>query len=590
MEDNISPSQDIDQRVRYTLLRVYSKYEPVLLFGYLLFVFVIVQITWHTAQLRTTLVFWLSLNIIIVAHALWLGLKFKKQAHQHSPERWLRMRIYSSLAFGLLWGVGPALFMNLSDMMNLVTFSILILGVLSSSAYFLSIIPPLFHLFFVPVLLCYSGIVFWEGMYIIAAATMLFLVFLTWMSHQIHRMMFAVYAARYENELLAESLRHEKEQVEKASRAKTRFLAAASHDLRQPLQAQRLFAEAIKARSQHTELSQLGSQLIESQHAMQLMLDELLDISRLDAGIVAPNLSAVSLYALFIRLHADFTPLAESKGLRFHLHWPPNDAVVHCDPSLLDRILLNLLNNAIRYTHTGSVMLAARQRGQRWRIEVRDSGIGIPIHQQQDIFEEFRQLDNAARDRSKGLGLGLSIVQRLCQLLTYPLSLTSRPGKGSVFAIKIPTWTGSVVNDVKTLPNFTALTGLTALAIDDDQAIREALKASLQTFGIIVHTAANRDEAIQILGHHAPDVMIVDYRLPDFDNGLSVIESLRSNSNHEIPAILLTGDTAPEKLIELGKTECTVLHKPVSLDSLLQAIQESREMGSDTNAADVRII
>jgi len=535
---------------------------------------VIVQITWHTTELRTTLIFWLVLNIIIVAHALWLGLKFKKQAHLHSPERWVRMRIYSSLAFGLLWGMGPALFMNLSDMVNLVTFSVLILGVLSSSAYFLSIIPPLFYLFFVPVLLCYCAIVFWEGMYIIAAATMLFLAFLAWMSHQIHRMMFAVYAARYENELLAESLCHEKEQVEKASRAKTRFLAAASHDLRQPLQAQRLFAEAIKARSHNTALNQLGSQLIESQHAMQLMLDELLDISRLDAGIVAPNLSAVSLYAIFIRLHADFTPLAESRGLRFHLHWPPNDAVVHCDPGLLDRILLNLLNNAIRYTLTGSVMLAARQRGQRWRIEVRDSGIGIPINQQQDIFEEFRQLDNAARDRSRGLGLGLSIVQRLCQLLAYPLSLTSCPENGSVFAIEIPIWTGPVASDEKTSPNFTALAGLTALAIDDDQAIREALKASLQTFGVIVHTAANRDEAIQILKYHLPDVMIVDYRLSGFDNGLDVIESLRG-SNHEIPAILLTGDTAPEKLVELGKTKCTVLHKPISLNNLLQAILES---------------
>jgi len=572
---DLHKAKAIDQRVRYTLLRIYSKYEPVLLFGYLLFVVVIVQISWHEVALRTALMIWLGLNFIIVMHALWLGLCFKKHEEKYSPARWVRRRIYSSLAFGLLWGAAPALFMNLSDMGNLVTFSVLILGVLSASAYFLSIVPPLFHLFFVPVLLCYSGIVFWEGMYIIAAATVLFLIFLTWMTHQIHRMMFAVYAARYENELLAESLRHEKEQVEKASRAKTRFLAAASHDLRQPLQAQRLFAEAIKTRAHQTELSQLSSKLIESQHAMQMMLDELLDISRLDAGIVAPNLSAVSLFALFIRLQADFTPLAESKGLRFHLHWPPNDALVHCDPSLLDRILLNLLNNAIRYTHTGSVMLAARQRGQRWRIEVRDSGIGIPIHQQQDIFEEFRQLDNAARDRSKGLGLGLSIVQRLCQLLTYPLSLTSRPGKGSVFAIEIPIWEGSIIRDVETASSFTALAGLTALAIDDDQTIREALKASLQTFGIIVHTAANRNEAIQILRQHVPDVMIVDYRLLGFDNGLATIKSLRSNINHNTPAILLTGDTAPEKLIELDKTECTVLHKPASLNNLLQAIQES---------------
>ena len=438
LEDNRTQSQDIHQRVRYTLLHVYSKYEPVLLFGYLLFVFVIVQITWHTTELRTTLIFWLVLNIIIVAHALWLGLKFKKQAHLHSPERWVRMRIYSSLAFGLLWGMGPALFMNLSDMVNLVTFSVLILGVLSSSAYFLSIIPPLFYLFFVPVLLCYCAIVFWEGMYIIAAATMLFLAFLAWMSHQIHRMMFAVYAARYENELLAESLCHEKEQVEKASRAKTRFLAAASHDLRQPLQAQRLFAEAIKARSHNTALNQLGSQLIESQHAMQLMLDELLDISRLDAGIVAPNLSAVSLYAIFIRLHADFTPLAESRGLRFHLHWPPNDAVVHCDPGLLDRILLNLLNNAVKFTDRGTVTLTAEVVSEELVVRVADTGIGIKSEDLRQLFQPFRQVDTGLTRQHEGTGLGLAICRRLAGLLGGVINAASDWGKGSVFTFTLP--------------------------------------------------------------------------------------------------------------------------------------------------------
>ncbi|PIQ34059.1 MAG: hypothetical protein CO186_08170 [Zetaproteobacteria bacterium CG_4_9_14_3_um_filter_49_83] len=572
---------DIENRVRYALLDIYTGQQPVLLSGYLLFVFVIAYMTRDVAELRSALLIWCGLNLAIVADVLRLVWLFKKNKHRFTAPAWVRVLIPRTLVFGLLWGVGPLLFMDVSSTHHMVTFSVLILGVLSASAYFLSIIPPLFHLFFVPSLMLYGSIVYVQGMYIVAAATMLFLFFLTWMAHKIHHMMYEVYVARFQNERLAQSLREEKERAEKANRAKTSFLAAASHDLRQPLQAQRLFAEAIHARTQEAELSELGEQILASQHAMQLMLDGLLDISRLDAGTVTPELHAVSLHGLFSSLSGDFSLLAEGKGLQFHMHWPPKETAIHSDPGLLESILRNLLNNALRYTRRGAIMLAARKRGQYWRIEVRDSGIGVPVVYQQEIFEEFRQLGNPERDRTKGLGLGLSIVQRLCRLLDYPLTLYSRPNRGSVFAIEVPALTRAIglIDEVVTDLDLTMLQGLFVLVIDDEQSIRQGLQASLQGYGIRVQAAANRREACAIVESAIPDIIITDYRLPENDNGVAVVESLCVMSKRHIPAILLTGDTSPERLQALQTTPWPMLHKPASINTLLHAIQDVFQPG-----------
>jgi len=568
---------NIENRVRYALLHIYTSQLPALLSGYLLYVFVIVYMTWNVGELRVPLLIWCGLNLAIVADVMRLVWVFKKNERKYSASGWVRMLIPRTLVFGLLWGAAPGLFMNVHDVHNLVTFSVLILGVLSASAYFLSIVPPMFHLFFIPSLVMYASIVYAKGLYIVAAATFLFLLFLAWMAHQIHHMMYQVYQARFQNERLAQSLNEEKERVERASRAKTSFLAAASHDLRQPLQAQRLFTEAICARTQQSDLSALGDQILASQNAMQLMLDGLLDISRLDAGTVEPNLHKVSLHDLFFRLSADFSALAEEKGLQLHLHWPPKEATLHSDLGLLESILRNLLNNAIRYTQQGGVMLAARKRGQHWRIDVRDSGIGIPPQQQQEVFEEFRQLGNPERDRSKGLGLGLSIVQRLCRLLDYPLTLYSRPHKGSVFAITVPALLDSavVMDEVVSDVDLPSLQTLSLLVIDDEKPIREGLKAVLQPYVLQVDDASHRHEAIQRVNAHRPDVVIVDYRLPDNDNGVAVIEALSALNQAPIAAILLTGDTAPDRLQALQATSYQVLHKPASLNALLLAIHHA---------------
>jgi len=382
---------------------------------------------------------------------------------------------------------------------------------------------------------------------------------------------------RIQNEILAQNLQKEKENIEKVSRAKMQFLAAASHDLRQPLQAQRMLAESIKMQTKNSELSQLSEQMMTSQLSMQSMLDSLLDISRLDAGIIKQNPVSISLHHLFDNLAHEFEPLAKKKDLNFYVHWPPQDAVARCDLGLIESIIRNLLSNAIRYTNKGSVMLAIRKRKHYWRVEIRDSGIGISQEKQSVIFEEFKQLHNSERDRSKGLGLGLSIVKRLCQLLNYQLTLYSRHERGSVFSFTIPIEADAsekIHNDITHEINIESLTNISFLLIDDLFEIREALSKAFLNYGLLIRTCATLNEAIAMTKTKVPDIIIADYRLVNEENGWDVIIALRELTGIKIPAVILTGDTEPEKLVLLESTSCPILHKPISMDKLLNTIMQ----------------
>ncbi len=573
MSDN---ELDIDQKVRYALIRNYTEQLPLLLVGYLTIALLIVYSSWNnSSESQTVLVGWYALNVVMVIHVLWITRVYRYDEFKFSPAGWIRILIPDTLALGVLWGLTPVLFMDILDAHSVLTICVLTLGVLSAASYSLSIVPPLFYLFFTPVLMQLILEVYAEGLYIVVATTALFFLFLGWMSHKIFQMIYGVNAARFQSEALAESLREEKEMVERVSQAKTRFLAAASHDLRQPLQAQRMFAEAISARSQNSELNTLGNQIIESQRAMQSMLDALLDISRLDAGTVEPKPIEVKLNDLFHQLVCEFEPMAESKGLVLAVRWPPEHTMVRCDMGLVESILRNLLSNAICYTDTGTVMLAVRRRGSDWRLEVRDSGQGIALEQQQEIFEEFRQLGNPERDSSKGLGLGLSTVQRLCHLLSYPLTLYSRSGHGSVFAFLLPQITGDIVlrQETKVVLELESIPVMDVLVIDDERSVREGLLSALTSYGMNVRCASTREEAIKLVNERRPDVLSVDYRLRDEDTGAAVIMAIREHLGEDIPAVLLTGDTAPERLKQLQGSGCPVLHKPVAIKELLATMQ-----------------
>ena len=377
-----------------------------------------------------------------------------------------------------------------------------------------------------------------------------------------------------------------------ANQAKSRFLAAASHDLRQPMHALGLFIAQLRERVTESETLALVGKVESAVTALQELLDALLDVSRLDAGVVTATTADFRLQPLLARLDAAFAPQAERKGLR--LRAVPTALAVHSDPVLTERILLNLLSNAVHYTERGGILIGCRRHGQNVRIEVWDSGVGIAPEHREAVFQEFYQLSNPERDRRKGLGLGLAIAARLARLLDSRIDLRSRPGKGSVFAIELPRGTAqAVAAETGVVMPTAVLQGARVLVVDDDALVLDAMASLLTQWGCRVTTAANGAEALERIGGGGgpPDVLLCDYRLPNGETGVNVIARLRAAAGRQIPATLVTGDTAPERLREAREAGYPLLHKPLQpakLRALLEHLLASRVSASAPASAAIQ--
>lgn len=368
--------------------------------------------------------------------------------------------------------------------------------------------------------------------------------------------------ARKIEEATAE-LRARKEEAERANLAKSRFLAAASHDLRQPMHALGLFISELGQQSHTPDSRRLVQRIAASAEAMENLLDSLLDISKLDAGVLQPSLRSFPLEPLLDRLAAQMRPAAEDHDLQFKVR--PSKAWVESDPVLFERILTNLVSNALRYTTHGRVLVACRRRGQRLRVEVRDSGIGIAPEAQEIIFQEFVQLDNDERARDKGLGLGLAIVRRLANLMGHGLDLRSAPQRGSVFAVEVPLAAAqpSAATDDNRAPG--DLGGVVVALLDDDPLARSGMESLLTAWGCVViaaETPAELVDALTVAGK-PPQVLISDFRLHGPHNGVDIIYTLRQQATTPVAAVLISGDTGPETLRLAQDAGVPLLHKPV---------------------------
>ena len=356
-------------------------------------------------------------------------------------------------------------------------------------------------------------------------------------------------------------------QLELANLAKSRFIAVASHDLRQPLHALGLFVAQLRTRLDAPDRDHVIERIDAAIDAMNELFNALLDISKLDAGVLAPDLREFPVNHLLKRIESTFAAAALEKGLHFRV--VPCGSWVSSDVILLERSLLNLVSNAVRYTVQGGVVVGCRRRTGRVRIDVWDSGIGIPDDQQRNIFGEFYRLTGPDRDESRGLGLGLAIVDRLCRLLDHPIELRSQPGKGSRFSIWLPL---AAVRSEQAAPSlFTkdmidTIRDKLVVVIDDDEPVRDGMARLLQSWGCQVVAAASDNAALAALVEHVrqPDLIISDYRLGDGNTGFKAIERLRSALCAPIPAFLISGDTAPERLREASASGYHLLHKPVS--------------------------
>jgi len=392
-------------------------------------------------------------------------------------------------------------------------------------------------------------------------------------------------------------LRAAMEAAEQANQAKSKFLAAASHDLRQPLHAFGLLITGLSYRANTPEIERIANRMEQALESLQDMLNALLDISRLDAGVLRAEVGDVDMMRLFERIDADFQPIAQEKGLKLVVR--PCDAVVRSDPMLLDRILRNLVSNAIRYTGEGGVLLGGRRRHDGLghavlRLECWDTGIGIREDKQREIFEEFHRLDEPVRDSRKGLGLGLAIVDRFSKLLGTPIALRSVYGKGSVFSIEVPLEDDSVTTagqeDGHDAMATRPLQGLTVVLLDDDPLALESLTTLIEDWGGRVIAGESLDEVATLLADRdtVPDLMLVDYSLGDGVDGVAAIGALRDRHGQGVPALLVTGQTDPLSLDAVRATGLPWVTKPVPAAMMLAAIERILPVANDGGEAVTR--
>nr|WP_246338179.1 ATP-binding protein [Azospirillum oleiclasticum] len=365
---------------------------------------------------------------------------------------------------------------------------------------------------------------------------------------------------------IEEELNDAKVEAERADLAKSKFLAAASHDLRQPVQSLMFFIHVLSERlADHPAASVVGT-MQQALDALKSLLDGILDLSRLDAGVITPQVEPVRVGGLLNRIRAEYTPRFADKGLRLRVRH--SDALVETDPALLGSILGNLVENALKYTESGGVLVAARRRGRWLRLEVWDTGIGIAPGHLTDIFNEFVQLANPERDRSQGLGLGLAIVKRLARLLQHPMTVRSIPGRGSVFAVTVPLHAEPEAFTADDAPKAAGGDGDARLVVvvDDDATVRVGLAAMLESWGYEVVAEAEGEAAVAALARigRRPGVVLADYRLGEGGTGVDAIDAVRRSCGWSVPAILLTGDTAATSGLHADRAGFTIIHKPVT--------------------------
>ena len=371
-------------------------------------------------------------------------------------------------------------------------------------------------------------------------------------------------------------------EIERTTAARSRFLASASHDLRQPFQAMRLFLDALCSQIADEKALHTAEMLGNAMTAGERLLNALLDISTLDAGTVTADVQTFALDEMLGQLVDEFRPQCEEKGLRLRAHLRPGTAVT--DPVLLGRIVRNLLSNAIRYTQRGGLLLTMRRRGNRWRVEVWDTGFGIPEEQQSAIFDEFHQLENPNRDPTRGLGLGLAIVRRLSDLLHTPVEVHSRVGRGTMFAVTVESGAPQVEPEpappAQAAPaGASPLAGMSVLAVDDDSMVLTGLTMILEGWGCNVAAAGDMREVFAVLDGlpEAPAVILTDLRLPGTVSGFDVIDRVRRLYGRDIPAVVLSGETAQSALLEGQRRGCSFLHKPLHPGELRQVLEQLRQ-------------
>jgi len=536
----------------------------------------------------------------IARFAVWRAYH-KANPPPEQARRWGRYAVIVYALSGFIWGFGNIILYPPGHVEYQLLLLFVALGAAMGALVGQVSYMPTFYWFMYPLILLSVGSFLRDPDGIHIAFSLLMLVYLavgTRLALNLHRSYLESLYLRFQNVDLIENLQKQKaaavsalQSAEESSRAKSRFLAAASHDLRQPLHALSLFVQSLE----EAELPRSERKTLENVRratdAMEELFNALLDVSKLDAGIVEVNRAVVPVRPILERVVGEYKPVAEAKGLRLRSRC--RDVYVRTDAVLLERIVRNLVSNAICYTDAGSVLIGCRKARTGVRIDVWDTGPGIPANQRELIFHEFYQAGNPERDRRKGLGLGLAIVDRLSRLLDHPVSVRSQEGRGSVFRVDLPA--GDPADYVADSPEPSSvakadLAGRWIIVIDDELAVQQGAEAVLRKWKCEVTVAGSLAELQACFADtdRVPDLIISDYRLRGNENGIQVIRAIRQEYNIEIPAVLITGDTGPDRLREAQASGLPLLHKPLGparLRTLLASLLTDNGRRKDRTAS-----
>ncbi len=548
-----------------------------------------------------------ALYLLTFARIL-LDWRYRRQADESRTRdwrRWARRFTLLSWVSSALWGALGWLAFLPDEPQTLAFVCIVITGIASGAVPSLSAFPLAYAGSLVAILLpfairCFLG----EGP--IYDTYLIFTICLfgvdLYYSRVTHGTLAETVRLRFENLSLITSLQEERDKAQSADRSKSRFLAAASHDLRQPIHALSLFVSTLGALGRNGDVPAKNARDLADRArsviaSLGSLLDALLDISKLDAGVVTVAREPVSLRRLFSDLKAEFSGIARNQDLDWRV--VATDAWVDTDPMMLKRVLDNLLSNAFRYTRTGRVLIGCRRRGAAVEVQVWDTGVGIPVSEQGAIFEEFVQLQNPARDRAQGLGLGLAIVERTAALLGHPVKVVSTEGRGSMFSITLPLAVPlSPAPAGRAHPAAASQQG-GIVVIDDERDALDATALLLRTLGYAVYAgrsaAAARDQHARAARREAApiDLVITDYRLEGGKTGIDAIREITSYLGRDVPALILSGDTSPARLREVTASGYRLLHKPldaVRLEEEIEAVlaETSQEAARETTSTAIR--
>ena len=530
---------------------------------------------------RWQVLLWYVLHVAQTARMPVLLRYFKDPLAAERSRHWAKVGARELGWNSVAWGLAPWLLLPQGDLSLTLLLVIFVLTICSAGALSVAPVKGAIYRFMAPMIVGLASALAWHGSGLtlfIAACCPIYLAVTVRMALQQHELLTRTLVLRFQQEDLAGQLAEQIEATRRASEEKTRFFAAASHDLRQPVHAIALFGAVLEKELRGQRAHANALRLMSGVNALGESLDAMLDVSRLDAGTVEAERRPVPLNPLLLTLHQMFSVRADERGLQLRLRATP--LAVVSDPDLLQRLLANLIENAIKYTPQGGVVVVARRRGTQVCIDVHDTGIGIEPQHLDRVFDEYYQVDNPGRDRSKGLGMGLAIVRRLATLLGHDIEVSSRPGRGTRFRVVLPEAAApGVAADGPVGGAERGALPQRVLLLDDELDIGLAVRALLGAHGIhttVVQHEAEADAALDAAraAGQPYQALLCDYRLAGGTDGLDAALRLRARAGGGLQVLIVTGETSPERLQRVRDSGLPVLYKPASAEALLAALTD----------------